>query len=51
MRLTRRRATYAAMMTIEMPPTMSYRLQGQSKMLEETTANMIMALGLTMIFV
>jgi HAE1 family hydrophobic/amphiphilic exporter-1 len=34
-----------------MPPTMSYRLQGQSKILDETTANMILAIGLALIFV
>jgi HAE1 family hydrophobic/amphiphilic exporter-1 len=34
-----------------MPPTMSYRLQGQSKILDETTANLILAIGLAMIFV
>jgi HAE1 family hydrophobic/amphiphilic exporter-1 len=34
-----------------MPPTMSFRLQGQSKILDETTANMIMAISLAMIFV
>ena len=30
---------------------MSYRLQGQSKILDETTANLVMAIGLAMIFV
>jgi len=34
-----------------MPPTMSFRLQGQSKILDETTANLILAIGLAMIFV
>ena len=34
-----------------MPPTMSFRLQGQSKILDETTANLMMAIGLAMIFV
>src|SRR5262249_41151501 len=34
-----------------MPPTMSYRMQGQSKILDETTANLILAMGLAMIFV
>ncbi|OLC77307.1 MAG: hypothetical protein AUH72_17655 [Acidobacteria bacterium 13_1_40CM_4_65_8] len=34
-----------------MPPTMSYRLQGQSKILDETTANLLLAIGLAMIFV
>ena len=36
---------------LKMPPTMSYRLQGQSRILDETTANLIMAIGLAMIFV
>jgi HAE1 family hydrophobic/amphiphilic exporter-1 len=36
---------------LNMPPTMSYRLQGQSKILDETTANLVMAIGLAMIFV
>jgi HAE1 family hydrophobic/amphiphilic exporter-1 len=36
---------------LNMPVTMSFRLQGQSKILEETTANLIMAIGLAMIFV
>jgi hydrophobic/amphiphilic exporter-1 (mainly G- bacteria), HAE1 family len=36
---------------LNMPPTMSYKFQGQSKILDETTANMIMAIGLAMIFV
>ena len=39
------------MADLNMPPTMSFRLQGQSKILDETTANMIMAIGLAMIFV
>ena len=30
---------------------MSFRLQGQTKILDETTANLIMAIGLAMIFV
>jgi HAE1 family hydrophobic/amphiphilic exporter-1 len=34
-----------------MPPTMSFRMQGQSKILDETTANMVLAIGLAMIFV
>src|SRR6478736_1098484 len=33
------------------PATTSYRLQGQSKILDETTANLVMAIGLAMIFV
>lgn len=36
---------------LKMPSTMSYRLQGQSKILDETTANLIMAISLAMIFV
>ncbi len=36
---------------LNMPPTMSWRLQGQSKILDETTANLIMAISLAMIFV
>jgi HAE1 family hydrophobic/amphiphilic exporter-1 len=37
--------------SLNMPPDMSFRLQGQSKILDETTANMIMAIALAMIFV
>jgi len=36
---------------LNMPPTMSFKLQGQSKILDETTANIIMAISLAMIFV
>jgi HAE1 family hydrophobic/amphiphilic exporter-1 len=36
---------------LNMPPTMSFRLQGQSKILDETTANLVLAIGLAMIFV
>ena len=36
---------------LNMPPTMSFRLQGQSKILDETTTNLIMAIALAMIFV
>ena len=36
---------------LNMPPEMTFRLQGQSKILDETTANLIMAIGLAMIFV
>ena len=36
---------------LNMPPTMSFKFQGQSKILDETTANMIMAIALAMIFV
>ena len=36
---------------LNMPSTMSFKLQGQAKILDETTANMIMAIGLAMIFV
>ncbi len=39
------------MSSIGMPPTMSWRLQGQSKILDETTANLILAIALAMIFV
>src|SRR4029078_2889562 len=31
---------------LKMPPTMSYKLQGKSKILDETTTNMVMAIGL-----
>src|SRR5262245_46974057 len=34
-----------------MPPEMAFRMQGQSKILDETTTNMVMAIGLAMIFV
>jgi HAE1 family hydrophobic/amphiphilic exporter-1 len=37
--------------SVGMPPTMSYRLQGQSKILDETTTNLILAISLAMIFV
>jgi HAE1 family hydrophobic/amphiphilic exporter-1 len=36
---------------LNMPTMMSYKLQGQSKILDETTANLIMAISLAMIFV
>ncbi len=36
---------------LNLPSTMSWRLQGQSKILDETTANLIMAISLAMIFV
>src|SRR5262249_23401582 len=36
---------------LNMPPTMTFRLQGQSKILDETTTNLVMAIGLAMIFV
>jgi HAE1 family hydrophobic/amphiphilic exporter-1 len=36
---------------LSLPPDMTFRLQGQSKILDETTTNMIMAIGLAMIFV
>jgi len=42
------RATLAG---LGMPPTMTFRLQGQSKILDETTANLILAISLAMIFV
>lgn len=41
----------AMLADLEMPPTMSFRLQGQSKILDETTANLILAIALAMIFV
>ena len=37
--------------SLNMPADMSFRLQGQSKILDETTTNLIMAIGLAMIFV
>ena len=36
---------------LNMPSPMSFKLQGQSKILDETTANMVMAISLAMIFV
>ncbi|HZP48618.1 MAG TPA: efflux RND transporter permease subunit [Vicinamibacterales bacterium] len=39
------------MNNVGMPPTMTYRLQGQSKILDETTTNLILAISLAMIFV
>ena len=39
------------MSNLGMPPTMSYRLQGQSKILDETTTNLVLAISLAMIFV
>jgi len=39
------------MNSIGMPPTMSFRMQGQSRILDETTANLILAIALAMIFV
>ncbi len=36
---------------ISLPPDMSFKMSGQSKVLDETTANLIMAIGLAMIFV
>jgi HAE1 family hydrophobic/amphiphilic exporter-1 len=36
---------------LNMPGTMSFRLQGQSQILDETTTNLILAIGLAMIFV
>ena len=51
-RSTRRRNDVRRMLAgLNMPPTMSFKLQGQSKILDETTANLIMAIGLAMIFV
>jgi HAE1 family hydrophobic/amphiphilic exporter-1 len=42
------RATLAG---LHLPPTMSYRMQGQSKILDETTTNLVMAISLAMVFV
>ncbi len=39
------------MADLSLPPTMSFRLQGQSKILDETTTNLILAIALAMIFV
>jgi HAE1 family hydrophobic/amphiphilic exporter-1 len=39
------------MTSLSVPPTMSFRLQGQSKILDETTTNLILAISLAMIFV
>jgi HAE1 family hydrophobic/amphiphilic exporter-1 len=36
---------------LQLPSTMSWRIQGQSKILDETTTNLIMAISLAMIFV
>ena len=36
---------------LKMPPEITYRLSGQSKILDETTANLILAISLAMIFV
>ena len=37
--------------SLKMPPEITYRLSGQSKILDETTANLILAIALAMIFV
>ncbi|HTK30127.1 MAG TPA: efflux RND transporter permease subunit [Vicinamibacterales bacterium] len=37
--------------TLNMPPDMSYRMSGQTKILDETTQNLIMAIALAMVFV
>ncbi|HEY7284480.1 MAG TPA: efflux RND transporter permease subunit [Vicinamibacterales bacterium] len=39
------------MTELNLPPTMSFRLQGQSKILDETTTNLVLAISLAMIFV
>jgi HAE1 family hydrophobic/amphiphilic exporter-1 len=39
------------MTELNLPPTMSFRLQGQSKILDETTTNLVLAIALAMIFV
>jgi HAE1 family hydrophobic/amphiphilic exporter-1 len=44
-------AVRAMLAGLRMPPTMSFRLQGQAKILDETTANLILAISLAMIFV
>jgi len=36
---------------LNLPPDMSFKVSGQTKYLDETTANLIMAIGLAMIFV
>src|SRR5471030_3140364 len=36
---------------LNLPSTMSFRMQGQSQILDETTTNLILAIGLAMIFV
>jgi HAE1 family hydrophobic/amphiphilic exporter-1 len=36
---------------IKLPPDMSFKMTGQSKILDETTSNLLMAIGLAMIFV
>ncbi len=36
---------------LNLPPDMSYKLSGQTKILDETTSNLIMAISLAMIFV
>lgn len=36
---------------LKLPPDMSWRMSGQSKVLDETTANLIMAISLAMVFV
>jgi HAE1 family hydrophobic/amphiphilic exporter-1 len=37
--------------SLNLPPDMSFRLSGQTKILDETTSNLIMAIALAMIFV
>jgi HAE1 family hydrophobic/amphiphilic exporter-1 len=41
----------AVLASLKMPPEITYRLSGQSKILDETTANLILAIALAMIFV
>ena len=36
---------------LNLPPDMGFKMSGQTKILDETTANLIMAIGLAMIFV
>jgi HAE1 family hydrophobic/amphiphilic exporter-1 len=44
------KASIAALDRVSMPPGYSYRFSGQVKVLEETTKNMLMAIGLASIF-
>src|SRR5438552_8017574 len=37
--------------SLNLPPDMSVRMSGQAKILDETTSNLIMAIGLAMVFV
>jgi HAE1 family hydrophobic/amphiphilic exporter-1 len=44
-------ATRQVLADLHLPPDMSYKLTGQTKILDETTTNLIMAVSLAMIFV